>query len=117
MKTKNVATFFAVFAAALYAINIPFSKILLQFVSPTMMAAFLYLGAGFGLLLYGFVAKEREKGAPLARAELPYTIGGGIGQSRLCMLMMGCAHIGEVQCSIWDKDTMDGCKAAGIRLL
>ncbi len=49
--------------------------------------------------------------------ELPLTIGGGIGQSRLCMLMMGCAHIGEVQCSIWDKETLDGCKAAGIRLL
>ena len=49
--------------------------------------------------------------------ELPLTIGGGIGQSRLCMLMMGCAHIGEVQSSIWDKDTIEGCKAAGIRLL
>ena len=49
--------------------------------------------------------------------ELPLTVGGGIGQSRLCMLMMGCAHIGEVQSSIWDKATGDGCKAAGIRLL
>ena len=49
--------------------------------------------------------------------ELPLTVGGGIGQSRLCMLMMGCAHIGEVQSSIWDKATVDGCKAAGIRLL
>ena len=49
--------------------------------------------------------------------ELPLTVGGGIGQSRLCMLMMGCAHIGEVQSSIWDKATIDGCKAAGIRLL
>ena len=49
--------------------------------------------------------------------ELPLTIGGGIGQSRLCMLMMGCAHIGEVQSSIWDKATVDACEAAGIRLL
>ena len=49
--------------------------------------------------------------------ELPLTIGGGIGQSRLCMLMMGCAHIGEVQCSIWDKETKEGCEKAGIRLL
>ncbi len=49
--------------------------------------------------------------------ELPLTIGGGIGQSRLCMLMMGCAHIGEVQSSIWDKETFDGCRAAGIKLL
>ena len=49
--------------------------------------------------------------------ELPLTIGGGIGQSRLCMLMMGCAHIGEVQASIWDNETISACKAAGIRLL
>ena len=53
----------------------------------------------------------------LLNNELPLTIGGGIGQSRLCMLMMGCAHIGEVQSSIWDKDTIEECKAAGIRLL
>ena len=53
----------------------------------------------------------------LLSGELPLTIGGGIGQSRLCMLMMGCAHIGEVQSSIWDKATIDGCRAAGIRLL
>ena len=53
----------------------------------------------------------------LLRGELPLTIGGGIGQSRLCMLMMGSAHIGEVQCSIWDEATHKGCEAAGIRLL
>ena len=53
----------------------------------------------------------------LLNGELPLTIGGGIGQSRLCMLMMGCAHIGEVQSSIWDKATIDGAKEAGIRLL
>ncbi len=53
----------------------------------------------------------------LLAGELPLTIGGGIGQSRLCMLMMGCAHIGEVQCSIWDKDTIEGCEKAGINLL
>ena len=53
----------------------------------------------------------------LLKGELPLTIGGGIGQSRLCMLMMGSAHIGEVQSSIWDKDTLRGCEAAGIRLL
>ena len=53
----------------------------------------------------------------LLNNELPLTIGGGIGQSRLCMLMMGSAHIGEVQSSIWDKDTIEGCKKAGIRLL
>ena len=53
----------------------------------------------------------------LLAGELPLSIGGGIGQSRLCMLMMGCAHIGEVQSSIWDKETIEGCKKAGIKLL
>ena len=49
--------------------------------------------------------------------ELPLTIGGGIGQSRLSMLMMGRAHIGEVQSSIWDADTLRTCEEAGIPLL
>ena len=49
--------------------------------------------------------------------ELPLTIGGGIGQSRLCMLMMGCAHIGEVQSSIWDSETVRICEENGIPLL
>ena len=49
--------------------------------------------------------------------ELPLTIGGGIGQSRLAMLMMGCAHIGEVQSSIWDDATVSACETAGIPLL
>ena len=53
----------------------------------------------------------------LLRDELPLTIGGGIGQSRLCMLMIGCAHIGEVQCSLWDDETLRACAQAGIRLL
>ena len=53
----------------------------------------------------------------LLNGELPLTIGGGIGQSRLAMLMMGCAHIGEVQSSVWDPETMAACEKAGIRLL
>ena len=53
----------------------------------------------------------------LLNGELPLTIGGGIGQSRLCMLMIGCAHIGEVQCSLWDDETQEACARAGIRLL
>lgn len=53
----------------------------------------------------------------LLNSELPLTIGGGIGQSRLCMLMMQTAHIGEVQASIWDKETVSACEAAGIMLL
>ena len=53
----------------------------------------------------------------LLNDELPLTIGGGIGQSRLCLLMMGCAHIGEVQSSVWDQETVEACEKAGIRLL
>jgi aspartate--ammonia ligase len=53
----------------------------------------------------------------LLNDELPLTIGGGIGQSRLSMLMMGCAHIGEVQSSVWDENTVKTCENANIRLL
>ena len=53
----------------------------------------------------------------LLSGQLPLTIGGGIGQSRLCMLMIGTCHIGEVQASLWDKDTVDGCAKAGVMLL
>ena len=53
----------------------------------------------------------------LLNGELPLTIGGGIGQSRLCMLMIGTCHIGEVQASLWDQNTMETCEKAGIMLL
>ena len=53
----------------------------------------------------------------LLQHELPLTIGGGIGQSRLCMLMIGTCHIGEVQSSLWDETTRDACQKAGIMLL
>ena len=53
----------------------------------------------------------------LLEDQLPLTIGGGIGQSRLCMLLIGCAHIGEVQTSMWDEDTLRICEDAGIPLL
>lgn len=49
--------------------------------------------------------------------KLPLTIGGGIGQSRLCMLLLGKAHVGEVQVSLWDEATRAACKAAGVTLL
>ena len=52
----------------------------------------------------------------LLNGELPLSIGGGIGQSRLCMLMMGCAHIGEVQSSLWDSETQRICEENGIPL-
>ena len=53
----------------------------------------------------------------LLNGDLPLTIGGGIGQSRLCMLLIGCCHIGEVQSSIWDRETAAACKEAGVMLL
>ena len=53
----------------------------------------------------------------LLAGELPLTMGGGIGQSRLCMLMIGCCHIGEVQVSLWDQETLDTCEEAGVQLL
>jgi len=53
----------------------------------------------------------------LLAGELPLTMGGGIGQSRLCMLLLQKAHIGEVQVSVWDEETLAHCKEAGIHLL
>ena len=53
----------------------------------------------------------------LLNKELPYTIGGGIGQSRLCMYMLGKAHIGEVQASVWPDDMRKTCEEKGIKLL
>ncbi|NCB63285.1 MAG: aspartate--ammonia ligase [Clostridia bacterium] len=53
----------------------------------------------------------------LLEGRLPQTIGGGIGQSRMSMLMLGKAHIGEVQASVWDKHTADVCQEAGVILL
>ncbi|HHT94738.1 MAG TPA: aspartate--ammonia ligase, partial [Clostridiaceae bacterium] len=53
----------------------------------------------------------------LLNNELPLSIGGGIGQSRLCMLLLKKAHIGEVQVSIWDRDTIEACKEAKVILL
>lgn len=64
-------------AAALYAINVPFSKMLSAHVQPTIMAAFLYLGAGFGMFAYSIIAKAATKAMPtepLTKKELPYTI-------------------------------------------
>ncbi len=53
----------------------------------------------------------------LLEGKLPQTIGGGIGQSRLCMQLIGVCHIGEVQCSLWDAATRTACEQAGITLL
>ncbi len=65
-------------------------------------------------------ADERRR-FPFHRAllagELPITMGGGIGQSRLCMLLLGKAHIGEVQVSVWDDETRRVCREKGVILL
>jgi len=77
MKPKNLATIYALLAAALYAVNIPLSKLILQYAAPTITAAFLYLGAGLGLLLWGSLEKllrPKAKQARLTKKELPYTV-------------------------------------------
>ena len=74
-------------------------------------------------LLYQLTERglEKRKDLPFHRrlleGELPLTVGGGIGQSRLCMLLLGTAHIGEVQASIWDEKTINVCRERGIHLL
>ena len=58
MKNKNIlAIFFAILASLLYAINIPFSKMLLKQISPTMMASYLYLGAGLGISIFYLITR------------------------------------------------------------
>lgn len=77
MKFKQTATLYAILAAALYAVNIPLSKLLLCRVDTTMMAALLYLGAGLGLMLYRAVEKGLGRPSsrePLTKRELPYTV-------------------------------------------
>ena len=53
----------------------------------------------------------------LLAGELPYTIGGGIGQSRLCMLLLGRVHVGEVQASVWPEEMRKACREANVILL
>lgn len=60
---------------------------------------------------------ELEFHKMLLEGKLPYTIGGGIGQSRICMFFLEKAHIGEVQASLWPEDMVKACEAAGIELL
>ena len=65
--------------------------------------------------------KDERRNLPFHKAllngELPLTVGGGIGQSRLSMLLLGKAHIGEVQVSLWDDETKTACAKHGITLL
>ena len=61
--------------------------------------------------------RELDYHRMLLNGELPYTVGGGIGQSRICMYYLRKAHIGEVQVGIWPKEQIDACEEAGIKLL
>ena len=91
MKTVKRATLYAILAAALYAVNIPLSKHLLQQSGATMMAAFLYLGAGVGMLLLSFGRKAAGRGEqkePLTRKELPYVVGMIVLDSAAPILLM-----------------------------
>ena len=61
--------------------------------------------------------KELDYHKSLLNGELPYTIGGGIGQSRICMYFLNKAHIGEVQVGVWPDDIIRKCSQSGIHLL
>ncbi len=77
MRKRGVAVFFALLAAALYAINVPLSKLLLPHVAPVMMAGFLYLGAGVGMGLWMLgkkLCKIPSSAPPLAKKDLPFTV-------------------------------------------
>ncbi len=78
MSKDKRAAGFAILAAALYAVSSPVSKVLLQKIPPAMMAAFLYLGAGVGMLVFSIIRKKAGRGGKeqrLTRRELPYTAG------------------------------------------
>lgn len=75
-QNKSKAIMFAFLAAMFYAINVPISKVLLQHVGPTTMAALLYLGAGIGIGIMSLLnKKDREKAESLTKADLPYIVG------------------------------------------
>lgn len=78
MTSQKTAIFWAILAAGLYALNAPVSKLLLEEVPPTMMAALLYLGAGIGLAVVRLVQRMTGKGkkeASLTKKDMPYTVG------------------------------------------
>ncbi len=73
---KGTLILYALLAAVFYALNTPFSKLLLGHVSPTYMAAFLYIGAGVGVgILYAFHIKNEDSSERIGKKDLPYTVG------------------------------------------
>lgn len=99
----------------------------LIFWNPILKSAFELSSMGIRVSPESLLEQLKLRGCPeraqfdfhksLLAGELPYSIGGGIGQSRLCMYLLQKAHIGEVQASIWPEDQVAACKAAGIELI
>ena len=75
MRQKIISIFYAFLAACFYAVNMPVSKTLLQTVPPTMLAAFLYLGAGLGVGGMYLLRKDKKQEENLTKKDLPYTVG------------------------------------------
>lgn len=104
IKTKKLATMFAISAAALYAINVPFSKLLLDNAGPTATAGLLYLGAGLGMLLYSVIGSALGKETikePLTKNELPYTVAMVILDiAAPILLMLGITHTNSASVSL-----------------
>lgn len=76
MNKKVLSIFLAVLAAALYAINIPLSKLLLNYIEPTMMVSYLYLGAGIGIgIVFLITKKNQEENEKFTKKDLPYVLG------------------------------------------
>lgn len=104
MNLRKISILYAILAAALYAVNVPLSKLLLEHAGATMMAAFLYLGAGIGLLLYGgmekFIGRKKEQ-EPLTRKELPYTVAMVVLDiAAPILLMLGIARTNSANVSL-----------------
>lgn len=99
----------------------------LIFWNPILDSAFELSSMGIRVSPESLVKQLNERGCPeraglpfhkeLIAGDLPYSIGGGIGQSRLCMYLLQKAHIGEVQASIWPEKQIAACHEAGIELL
>ena len=94
---------------------------------PLLDMAYELSSMGIRVNAESLAAKHEERGCPeraklpfqrdLLNGNLPLTMGGGIGQSRMCMFFLRKAHIGEVQASTWSQETVDAFRAQGICLL
>ena len=94
---------------------------------PVLDIAFELSSMGIRVDEEALIRQLEERGCPerkdlpfhkaLLQGELPYSIGGGIGQSRICMFFLHKAHIGEVQASVWPEGMIEECREAGIELL